>query len=66
MKKITLRAARINTGLTQIGVLAKAGIARSTLTRWERYETSPSERNRRILCSLYGMKEDEILWEKQM
>ena len=62
--KISLRAARVNAGLTQVDVLAKAGIARSTLTRWEGYETSPSERNRRILCSLYDMKEDEILWEK--
>lgn len=63
--KISIRAARVNAGLSQLKVYEQLGIARSTLTRWERYETSPSKRNKKLLCKLYGVSPDEVIWEKQ-
>ena len=62
--KLTLRAARINAGLTQTDVLNKTGWARSTLTRWERYETLPPAKKRKRLCDLYGVPEGAIQWKK--
>lgn len=62
--RLSIRAARVNAGLTQQEVFAKTGIARSTLTRWEYGLTVPNEKNKARLCSLYGLDADEIDWEK--
>lgn len=62
--KISIRAARVNAGLTQEDVVKSTGWARSTLIRWEQYKTKPSQNKREILCSLYGISADEIAWEK--
>lgn len=52
---MTLKAARINAGLTQEQVREKTGIARSTLMRWERGRSSPRVRDLAVLCELYGV-----------
>lgn len=62
--QITLRAARVNAGLTQEAVQAALGIARSTLTRWEKYKTEPSRRNKGRLCELYGVQKEQVAWGK--
>lgn len=61
---MSIKAARINAGLTQEDVLSKTGWARSTLRRWERYETLPSKEKRKQLCDLYGVPEQAVRWEK--
>lgn len=61
---MSLRAARVNAGFTQEDVLRKTGWARSTLIRWEQYKTKPPKNKRKILCDLYHITEDEIIWEK--
>ena len=58
--QITLRAARVNAGLTQEQVHQSTGIARSTLKRWERGETSPKVTELADLCELYGIPVEQI------
>ena len=53
--EITLRAARVNAGLTQADVEKQTGFARSTITSWEHGKTSPKARDLATLCQLYGV-----------
>lgn len=53
--EITLRAARVNAGLTQQQVEAETGFARSTLTRWETGKGFPRIDDLTTLCKLYGV-----------
>lgn len=61
--KITLRAARINAGLTQQQVHEATGIARSTLARWEKGATFPRADGLAVLCQLYGIPVECIKWQ---
>lgn len=61
---MSLRSARVNANLTQQDVKEKTGIARSTLTRWERNQTTPSEKNKEVLCKLYDTSPEKISWQK--
>ncbi len=60
MKEISLRAARVNAGLTLEEVSAKTGVSITTLSRWECYKTFPTARQLKILCGLYGQSLDDI------
>lgn len=62
--KLSIKAARAQAGFTQTEVSAKTGWARSTIRRWERYETRPPLLKRKALCALYGIPEEEIKWDK--
>ena len=53
--QITLKAARVNAGLTQAQVEAQTGYARSTLTSWESGKTFPKADALENLCRLYGI-----------
>ncbi|MBQ4565513.1 MAG: helix-turn-helix transcriptional regulator [Oscillospiraceae bacterium] len=53
--KISLRAARVNAGLTQRQVTEKTGFARSTLVRWESGRGFPRIDDLTVLCTLYGV-----------
>ena len=58
--QITLKAARVNAGLTQQQVQQETGIARSTLRRWEQGKTSPKVSELVILCDLYAVAIEHI------
>lgn len=58
--QITLKAARVNAGLTQQQVQQATGIARSTLRRLEQGKTSPRTSELAILCNLYGVTMEHI------
>lgn len=58
--QITLKAARVNAGLTQQQVEKETGFARSTLTRWENGKGFPRIDDLTTLCSLYGIPVDSI------
>ena len=58
--KLTLKAARVNAGLTQQQVTDRTGIARSTLTRWEKGLTKPSKPTLAGLCALYHILPDQL------
>lgn len=62
--KLSIKAARAQAGFTQTEVSAKTGWARSTIRRWERYETRPPLAKRKKLSALYGVPEEEIEWGK--
>lgn len=51
--KITLKAARVNAGLTQQQVENATGYARSTLAGWENGKVSPRLKDLEVLCRLY-------------
>ena len=58
--KLTLKAARVNAGLTQQQVTDRTGIARSTLTRWEKGLTKPNKENLERLCYLYQISNNHV------
>lgn len=58
--EITLRAARVNAGLTQAEVERRTGFARSTIISWERARTSPRAKDLATLCQLYGVSAGNI------
>ncbi len=60
MSKITLRAARINAGFTQVEVAEKTGYAVSTIRNWEQGKSYPKQPAITVLCELYGVSYDNI------
>lgn len=62
MKRFTLKAARVNAGLTQMDVVAKTGINKGTLVNYEKYRTIPNIEVARILASLYGLSVNDIIF----
>lgn len=60
MFSITLRAARINRGLTQVEAAKALGIQKKTLISWENNRTYPSAEQYLKLCRLYRCPVDGI------
>lgn len=60
MVKISLRAARVNAGLSQKEVAISLGISNKTLSNWENGDTFPSVEKINRLCELYHLSYDEI------
>lgn len=60
--RITIKAARINKGLTQ-GEAAKAlDVTKKTISSWEQYRTRPSVDKVEKICKLYDVDYDNIKW----
>lgn len=62
--KITLKAARVNSGLTQKEVAEKLGKSPYTIINWENNKTSINLLDFKKLCKLYGIEEDNIFFNK--
>lgn len=62
MQRITLRAARVNTGLTQKQAAEKLRVSNKTLCRWEKGVSMPKANNIDDLCELYGVCYDDIIF----
>lgn len=60
MKKITLRAARSNVGLTQAEAAKKLNVSRDTISNWENGRTSPSVGKFKQIEAVYGIAYDEL------
>lgn len=60
MLKISLRAARINAGLTQKEASAHLGISNKTLLNWEKGVTFPNTNMILKICKLYGVSFDNL------
>ena len=58
--ELTLRAARVNAGLTQEQVHERLGIAMSTLSRMECGKSSPKYKTLCELCRLYGVTIEQL------
>ena len=59
---ISLKAARVNAGLTQSFVCDALNISKTTITNYELYRTKPDIETAKKLAELYGMTVDDIIW----
>ena len=57
--QISLAAARVNAGLTQVEAAEKAHVSNKTIN-WENGKVSPSFANVELLCRIYGISSDYI------
>lgn len=62
MPQITLKAARVNVGLTQSAVAEKLNISISTVKSWEKGKTFPKQPQIKQLCEIYGVAYDNIFF----
>lgn len=60
--KITVKAARVNAGLTQAEVCAKLGINKGTLISYEKYRTIPDIAIAKAMANLYGQSVNDIIF----
>lgn len=59
-RKITLKAARINAGLSQSEAAEKMGVNVMTVSNWETGKTVPDVEDFKSLCELYRWPENGI------
>lgn len=62
MPKITLRAARINAGLTQKEAAKKLKVSNKTLCNWENNTSIPKADKIDAICILYNIPYDNIIF----
>ena len=60
--RITVKAARVNAGLTQAEVCAKLGINKGTLISYEKYRTIPDIVVAKAMAKLYGQSVNDIIF----
>ena len=58
--KISLKAARINAGLTQSEAAEQIGVSVSTIKNWEAGKTFPSQPQIDKICEVYRVAYDNI------
>lgn len=61
--RITLKAARVNKGLTQGAVGVAVGVTKKTVGAWENGKSMPKADKIDALCDLLGVKYDDIQWK---
>lgn len=59
---ITLKAARVNAGLTQKEAAKKLNISKGTLASYEMYRTKPDIEKAKQIADLYGTTVDGIIF----
>ena len=62
MPKITLKAARVNAGLSQEEAAKKIGVATSTLRNWEAGKTFPNQPKIEKMCEVYCISFDVLFF----
>lgn len=60
MPKISLKAARVNAGMSQNVAAEKIGVSKKTLSNWEKGVTFPKQPAIEKMCELYNVKYDQI------
>lgn len=60
MVKISLRAARINVGLSQKEAAERLGVSNKTMGNWENGITFPPADKIAAICELYGVSYDHL------
>lgn len=60
MIKLTLKAARVNAGLTQTQASILLGISNKTLCNWEKGQAFPTPKHIDKMCRLYGVNYDDL------
>ena len=62
MMRITMKAARINRGLTQAEAAKALNVTKKTVGSWESGKTKPRIDKIEPICMLYERGYDEIAW----
>lgn len=62
MAKITLRAARVNAGVTQKVAAKHVSVSNKTMVKWEKGLAFPNVIQALALCRLYGISFDDIIF----
>lgn len=62
MPKITLKAARVNCGLTQTEAARMIGVSIGTLKNWECGKTFPKQPQIEAMCNIYGITYDALFF----
>lgn len=60
--RITLKAARVNKGLTQSDVATKLGINKGTIVNYEKFRTIPDIETAKAMASLYGVSINDLIF----
>ena len=60
MAKMTLKAARVNAGFTQIHAATLLGVSNKTLCGWEKGQSFPTPKHIDKICRLYGVSYAEL------
>ena len=63
---ITMRAARVNAGLTQVDIASKMHISPMTVHNWEKNKVIPKPAQFEMFCRLCGRKPDKIFLPKKL
>ena len=64
MAKMTIKAARVNAGMTQDELAEKMGVSRSTVIDWENEKRNMRTPYVHLFCGIVGLSEDDILLPK--
>lgn len=59
---LTLKAARVNKGLTQAEAAKKLGVRSATLSKYENGKTFPSVKTVKAMVTLYNVPFDDIIF----
>ncbi len=62
MEKLTLKAARVNAGLTQVEAAKKIGISDATLLNYEKGRAFPDVRVLKRIEDVYGVEYKNIIF----
>lgn len=65
MAKITLEAARVNAGLTQVKLADRMGVSRQTVIDWENGKREMRTPYVYLFCQITGFSVDDILLPKK-
>lgn len=60
MAKFSLKAARVNKGLSQKSAAAVIGVSNKTLSSWENGITTPTVDKIPVICALYDVPYDQL------
>ena len=60
--EITLKAARVNAGLTQAAAAEKMGVTENIISNWERVLSFPNVRHIKLIEEAYGIPYADIIF----
>ena len=62
---ISIKAARVNAGLTQKDVAKAISKSKNTIVSYESYTTIPDICTAKAMAKLFNMSVDEIIWSQK-
>jgi DNA-binding XRE family transcriptional regulator len=61
---ISIKAARVNAGLTQTEVAERVNKTKNTIASYESYTTVPDIKTAQAMAEVFGMSIDDIVWSQ--